>query len=656
MNRFKDLATSKGYYIPASRDTPASHDDETLLRYLRARKFTPQEAFNQFKDTEDWRKENELEEIYETIEVEEYEQTRRLYPQWTGRRDKRGIPVYVYEVAGLNNKAIEAYSSSTNAVAKTKSQVPVKMLRLFALYENLCRFVMPLCSAVPDRPHPETPISQSNNIVDISKVGLKQFWNLKQHMQDASQLATAHYPETLDRIFIIGAPSFFPTVWGWIKRWFDPITVSKIFILSNADMKKTLEQYIDPENIPKKYGGKLDFKFGDLPILEPSIENYLRWKAPQPGKEGHKTIPTGPLRWEYDNQGDLVAVAVGSEKGIPRRNVIASLHPEEGVSTLALNPGRNERASLVRTTTGEATHPPSPPDSVTDRSPSEDSQQQSGAPTPRHASLASTAVASGTASATTKEKDYAQSMTSNSAAGPRNSVSAQGPTSNTTPRNSTSAQTSTSTSTPAAGSPGSYRPSGNTSTLPSHPSNPDNRPQAPGASAVRAGTSSSRYEQQNSTHASGTMSGTSPDQHVDARGEKQAIVEPGTIGQAPKEHPVSNHPAATSDETPNSQQQQQQQAAQPGYLEQAKTLAGGALETAKAVPGMAMSAVGYGDSGAAQKREGEEKAEAERWEQERRQDPRVDGMAGGGVEEFLRGKTGSKSASGGVGTQTSKGQ
>ena len=76
------------------------------------------------------------------------------------------------------------------------------MLRLFALYENLTRFVMPLCSAVPGRPNPETPVDQSNNIVDISKVGLKQFWNLKNHMQDASTLATAHYPETLDRIFV----------------------------------------------------------------------------------------------------------------------------------------------------------------------------------------------------------------------------------------------------------------------------------------------------------------------------------------------------------------------------------------------------------------------------------------------------------------------
>ena len=94
-----------------------------------------------------------------------------------------------------------AYSSATSK-SKAKGPSPTRMLRLFALYENLTRFVMPLCSSVPGRPNPETPVDQSNNIVDISRVGLKQFWNLRSHMQDASQLATAHYPETLDRIFV----------------------------------------------------------------------------------------------------------------------------------------------------------------------------------------------------------------------------------------------------------------------------------------------------------------------------------------------------------------------------------------------------------------------------------------------------------------------
>lgn len=127
------------------------------------------------------------------------------YPQWTGRRDRRGIPVYIFEVKHLNSKTMSAYEKSANHTktkAETDGKISAKLLRLFALYENLTRFVMPLCTALTDREHPRTPISQSNNIVDISGVGLKQFWNLRTHMQDASTLATAHYPETLDRIFV----------------------------------------------------------------------------------------------------------------------------------------------------------------------------------------------------------------------------------------------------------------------------------------------------------------------------------------------------------------------------------------------------------------------------------------------------------------------
>ena len=82
-----------------------------------------------------------------------------------------------------------------------------RLLRLFSLYEYLAGFMSDLCSSLHDRPYPETPIGMTNNIVDISGVGLKQFWNLRGHMQDPSQLATAHYPETLDRIFVRSYPS-----------------------------------------------------------------------------------------------------------------------------------------------------------------------------------------------------------------------------------------------------------------------------------------------------------------------------------------------------------------------------------------------------------------------------------------------------------------
>lgn len=172
-----------------------------------------------------------------------------------------------------------------------------------------------------DREYSDVPITLSTNIVDISNVGLKQFWNLKGHMQAASQLATAHYPETLDRIFIIGAPIFFSTVWAWVKRWFDPITVSKIFVLSAAEVRPTLEAFIEPRNIPKKYGGELDFSFGSLSIPDPNWDGILRWEG------DFKEFPTGPLLWEDDPNDPerLLCIRFGSTDGKANREVVCSI-------------------------------------------------------------------------------------------------------------------------------------------------------------------------------------------------------------------------------------------------------------------------------------------------------------------------------------------
>ncbi|ORY21511.1 CRAL-TRIO domain-containing protein [Naematelia encephala] len=334
LSEFKTLCAERKQYTPGSSTQRPSTDDATLLRFLRARKFQLEPAYNQFVTTERWRRENQLTELYEKIDIDEYEATRRLYPQWTGRRDRRGMPVYLFDVAPLKTSAVFAYeqAKSLKRVSRifrgfeadsTKS--PIKMLRLFALYENLCRFISPWSTTIDGRPHTETPITQGNNIIDISGVGLKQFWDLKNHMQDSSQLATAHYPETLDSIFVIGAPSFFPTVWNWIKRWFDPIVVSKIHVVAAADVYTTLAKYIAPADIPKKFGGQLDFKFGDMPNIDPAMARQLTWGDGATMVAGQHTVPIGPIRWEEGENGEMVALAVGCEQGQPRRKVVATL-------------------------------------------------------------------------------------------------------------------------------------------------------------------------------------------------------------------------------------------------------------------------------------------------------------------------------------------
>lgn len=109
-------------------------------------------------------------------------------------------------------------------------------------------------------------------------------------------------------IQIIGAPAFFPTVWGWIKRWFDPVTVSKIFILAKHEVRPTLEKFMHPKDFPKRYGGELEWDWGQLPDLDEETQAALE-------KDGHKGWVRGPALW-LDHQ----RVVVGSENGKLRRS------------------------------------------------------------------------------------------------------------------------------------------------------------------------------------------------------------------------------------------------------------------------------------------------------------------------------------------------
>ncbi|KAF7538756.1 hypothetical protein G7054_g2669 [Neopestalotiopsis clavispora] len=341
---FKVLIEEKKLYTPGP---PASHDDPTLIRYLRARKWAVQDAFGQFSDTENFRKKNDIGTLYDTMDVEAYETSKKLYPRFTGRRDRRGIPIYVYQVRHLDSSTVAKYEKSADTTfskAKSDGSTPAKLLRLCALYENLTRFVQPLSTECTDRENATTPITLSTNIVDISHVSLRMFWNLKSHMQLASQLATSHYPETLDRIFIIGAPPFFSTVWGWIKRWFDPVTVSKIFILGPADVLPVLTSFIDIKNIPKPYGGELEWDFFDEPRWDdPEYQRIMTFQ------NGHTKIPEGPMIVRPAADGKTVElVAVGYKDQKQRNEVFATVPKATAAKTEA--PSTTTETTVVDST------------------------------------------------------------------------------------------------------------------------------------------------------------------------------------------------------------------------------------------------------------------------------------------------------------------
>lgn len=113
-------------------------------------------------------------------------------------------------------------------------------------------------------------------------------------------------------------------MWSYINRWFDQNTVNKICIVPSGQECETLSELIDPNNIPKKYGGQFDFEFGMTPDLDSEIKASMEW-LDKDGDEIVEDIPKGPMRWTESEDGKRTAIAVGTEGGAPRNRQIMTV-------------------------------------------------------------------------------------------------------------------------------------------------------------------------------------------------------------------------------------------------------------------------------------------------------------------------------------------
>ena len=214
-------------------------------RFLRARGFNIAAAQKQFTDAENWRKKHDVHKLYRGMSVEIIEQSRRFYPRWTGRRDKvctgmsnlkevltlllAGHPIIrvpprffrIYptriRLHSIRDKIPTYVSLPQKSSLRSTSHVPtLSTVSSIALNELMIQFTFPLCSHLPHVTSP-IPISSTTTIIDLENVSFSSMWRLRHHLQEASSLSTANYPETLHSIAIVNSPSFFPTIWNWIK-------------------------------------------------------------------------------------------------------------------------------------------------------------------------------------------------------------------------------------------------------------------------------------------------------------------------------------------------------------------------------------------------------------------------------------------------------
>ncbi|KAF6235477.1 hypothetical protein HO173_006160 [Letharia columbiana] len=308
----KALCENNKLYWPASEieGYPAEghNDDKDLLRFLVARSYDPQAAYKQYSASAAWRRKVALVQTYDNVEIQRFARMNRVQPQWTGRRDKMGIPLMVYVLSEIRPEDLAQISKEDPGLSS-----------IFLPAEYITNFTQRLCNRVRND---GITINKSVNIIDLSNVGLRKFWNLRSILQTASSMATAHYPETVERIFVVGAPSFFPTIWSLVTSRFDPATTRKIFVLSASEATEKLTEFIAPEDLPKRFGGTLDWTFPMRPVPDAETKEMI-------GSLADRWVE-GPIRYLSKPEGDVL-VAVGSQDGQLRRETLA--HIPQGSSS-----------------------------------------------------------------------------------------------------------------------------------------------------------------------------------------------------------------------------------------------------------------------------------------------------------------------------------
>ena len=312
LNDLRELCIKNHVYWNAGkedrRQDVVDNDDVTLVRYLKARDWKAPLAFKQYSTTVAWRKKIQLDELYRTADIKHFEAISRLMPQWTGRRSRKGVPLFVYSVSKIRPEDLLCTSSKDPGLSS-----------VFLPAEYSSQFVQPLCA----RLHPDGAMPCLMHIIDLNGVGVKHFWSLRSHLQKAAGMATSHYPESVDKIFIVGAPSFFPTIWGYITKWFDPAITSKISVLPAAKSLEVLKHHIHLDDLPISFGGELDWEYGMHPVVDKEAEALL-------GDLVEEWVE-GPLEYviDEDDQTGLPTekiVAVGSDGGTKiRKAVVANL-------------------------------------------------------------------------------------------------------------------------------------------------------------------------------------------------------------------------------------------------------------------------------------------------------------------------------------------
>ncbi|XP_048508641.1 SEC14-like protein 2 isoform X2 [Athalia rosae] len=227
------------------------HDDQFLLRWLRARKWDPIAAEKMLRDSLEWRK------IWQVDRIHDWEAPaifKDYLPRGTSGFDKDGAPVVIAPFAGLDMFGLLHVISKNDMMKATIQQLES--------YLKIC--------AEQSKKH--GPVANQLTVIfDMEDFNLRQYaWRpAGEVVIGLIQMYEANYPEILKMCYIINAPKVFALAFSIVKNFLNEYTLSKIQIYK-ADpdkWKAALLRTIPVDQIPKHFGGSLTDPDGNPKLL-----------------------------------------------------------------------------------------------------------------------------------------------------------------------------------------------------------------------------------------------------------------------------------------------------------------------------------------------------------------------------------------------------
>ncbi|XP_052413375.1 SEC14-like protein 2 [Carassius gibelio] len=221
-----------------------SQSDHFLLRWLRARNFNLQKAEAMLRKHMEFRKHMKVDTILTEWQLPEVIE-KYLSGGMCGH-DREGCPVW-YDVVGPLDPKGMMHSASKQDLIKSKVRD--------------CEMLQKECDLQSERLGRN--IESITMVYDCEGLGMKHLY--KPAIETYGEILTMfedNYPEGLKRLLVIKAPKLFPVAYNLVKHFLSEDTRRKVVVLG-SNWQEVLQKYIDPEELPAYYGGKLTDPDGD---------------------------------------------------------------------------------------------------------------------------------------------------------------------------------------------------------------------------------------------------------------------------------------------------------------------------------------------------------------------------------------------------------